>query len=216
MPQKWVFAKKFGTDRGKFHKGSFGKGSFGKGKGSGSGKKPPVEKLAGNPTLDEFRRFSGPLMSESIAEIADVINGAPGLQEFTCGVPKFAGKSLLDMFGDHRGCIDTAIFFMLQGKASSGQRTLAEAALKVLEAMGHGAASSSSSLPSAVPVHAAVSLNASAAEDLGLKRFPANTRLLYLIMLKGLCVVQAGNDEDLRQPSLRHGPLPQGKSSRRH
>ena len=77
MPPQWVFAKKAGTARGKFHKGSSGnckgkgKGKFhkgGKGNGkfsegsSGKGKaKKIVPKVAGDPSFDVFRRFSAPL-----------------------------------------------------------------------------------------------------------------------------------------------------------
>ena len=147
MPPKWAF------------KGKFGKGTSGKGKGKGGKgkrKKKIPEKLAGNPVFDDFRRYSQPLHQLDLAVVAAIVNSSAELQEFTCTIPKFANKSLLEMFGDFRSAIDTAIFFELQEKANSDQQALAQASLQVLNA-------AHAPVPEAEP-------------------FADKTRLLYIVM----------------------------------
>ena len=160
-PPPWAFAKK------------------GKGKGK---RKPPAPKLAGNLALDDFRRFSEPLKQLDMALVTSIIHSDPDLQAFVCTIPKYAGKSLLDMFAECRSVIDSAIFFHLQGKANSHQEALAIACLKILEPpVQNATASSSSSGPAAA-----------AATNLGSKIWPDGCQLLYLILITGSLFFKLG------------------------
>jgi hypothetical protein len=161
-PPPWVFGKSFAKSKKSKGKG-MGKGGKGKGKGKAPVvPKPPAPKLADKPEFDEFRDYSVLVQSLDLAEVKAMVGASADLQAFRCTIKKYADKSLLELFKDFRQVIDTAIFFFKQDKANEGQSHLAIACIEILQ---------NSSLFATRSVDDAT-------------QFPANTNLLYLIMLK--------------------------------
>ena len=133
------------------------------------------------------------VQSLDLAEVTAIVGSSADLQAFRCTMPKYADKSLLELFKDYRQVIDTAIFFFKQDKANEGQSHLAIVCIEILQ---------NSSLFATRSVDDAT-------------QFPENTNLLYLIMLKNcmwfkLGTMKISGSRRCVMDRYRRGRLPGG------